>query len=374
MERKTQLDFLRGILLIIITVNHFLVFNSIIRFFTHEFVGWVTAAEGFVFLSGLTAGLVYTHKFSGKDEQIVVAASRKRAWMIYRNHILLFLLMALVTVSGFGKNFWLKEYFAFTEKPVLTIANGIFLMYQPKYMDILPMYFVFMLFVPVVIKAFRKGYVQHLLTGSILLYVVGFSNNYYNFTGHLGQEFLPEAGGFNLLCWQLLFFIGLLLGYLYYNGKTQKWQVDHRLFLIAVVTVIALFTTKILFARGYSSTSVIHYLALKTHLGPLRLLNFTALALVVTYAASKWPQQFKSKPINYLGRHSLEVFSFHILLIMLFAPFKDYLSNLWVLKITNSLSFYPLGTLLIVLFIVPALFLAPTLLSKRPYAFVRSNR
>ncbi|MGI4885419.1 MAG: OpgC domain-containing protein [Janthinobacterium lividum] len=373
MERKTQLDFLRGLFLIIITIDHFLVFNSVIRFFTYEFVGWVTAAEGFVFLSGLTAGLVYTHRFSGKAEQMVVAASRKRAWIIYRNHILLFLLVALIAVSGFGKSFWAEDYVAFTQKPVLAIIAGFFLVYQPKYMDILPMYFVFMLFVPVIIKAFRKGYIKHLLAGSIILYIVGFTNGCYNFTGLLDKELALETGTFNMLCWQLLFFMGLLLGYLYYNGKTQKWQVDRRLFTVSVVVVGALFVGKMMFARVDSLDSVLHYFAFKTYLGPLRLLNFAALASIITYAASKWPQWFKAKPINYLGRHSLEVFSFHILLLMLLEPFEDYLSNLWALRITNSLYLYPLGTLMIILLVVPALFLAPTLFSKRPYLFFRGG-
>lgn len=96
MHRFHQLDFFRGLLLILITVNHFSSHNNIIVKFTYEFIGWVTGAEGFVFLSGLTAGLIYTYKLNTKGDNYIKTASGKRSGTIYKYHAFLFILIMIL--------------------------------------------------------------------------------------------------------------------------------------------------------------------------------------------------------------------------------------------------------------------------------------
>jgi hypothetical protein len=54
-----QLDTLRGFMLVAIAINHL---DTELRVFTDYVFGFVSTAEGFVFLSGLVAGLVYTRR------------------------------------------------------------------------------------------------------------------------------------------------------------------------------------------------------------------------------------------------------------------------------------------------------------------------
>lgn len=368
MERNYQLDFFRGALLVLITIGHFLAENNIVRYFTYEFVGWVTAAEGFVFLSGLTAGLVYTYKMVKEGNKYISIAATKRAWLIYRNHALLLLFCFLVISSfQFARNYWSNDYSNFMEHPILAVVLGLALLYQPIYLDILPMYAVFMIFVPLIIKYFQKGAITKLLLLSFSLYLVGLINKYFDLTRNLVQSETINSGFFNLLCWQFLFVIGLLGGFLFYKGKTCQWQRNTYLFYVALGVSVGCFLIKNL-KLGVSNFDV-EFWAIKSHLGPLRLLNFFALSYVLVFVASWKDTWFKTRALCYLGRNSLDVFSFHIILVILFKPLKTYFNSLSAIKIGNYFYIYPVTTVFILFFIIPALYLAPTLLNRKTYGF-----
>ena len=61
MNRDISLDILRGLMLIIMASDHFgePVFQHL-----YEFSGYVSAAEGFVFLSGMLVALVYSRYYA----------------------------------------------------------------------------------------------------------------------------------------------------------------------------------------------------------------------------------------------------------------------------------------------------------------------
>lgn len=366
MERNYQLDFFRGLLLILITIGHFVAGNNIVRYFTYEFVGWVTAAEGFVFLSGLTAGLVYTYKKVQKGDEYITVAATKRAWLIYRNHALLVLFcFGVVSLLQYARSYWVSDYGNFLEQPALTLSLGLTLLYQPVYLDILPMYAVFMLFVPLVIRWFQKGSITKVLVVSFLIYFIALVNKYFDATKGLIQSETINSGFFNLLCWQFLFVLGLLMGFLFYHGKTQQWQRKNYLFYSALGLSAAFFLAKNL-KLGTESFDV-EFWTIKSHLGPLRLLNFVVLAYVIVFIASWKATWFKTRFLCYLGRHSLDVFSFHIVLVILFKPLKAYFNSVSAIKIGNYFYLYPVATVFILFFIVPALYLAPTVLNRKTY-------
>src|SRR5688572_23987017 len=149
MNRILQVDFFRGFFLIIIITNHFLSSKNIIFHFTHELIGWITAAEGFVFLSGLTAGIVYSRKLEEKGKDFISLASKKRAWTIYKYHILLFIFISIILVAHpANQQYWLEnhtEYKLLLENPLKYALLSSSLLFQPTFMDILPMYALFIL-------------------------------------------------------------------------------------------------------------------------------------------------------------------------------------------------------------------------------------
>ena len=56
-KRNLLIDFLRGLCLVVMTVDHLP--PDIFEKFTWQTFGFISAAEGFVFLSGLVSGVVY---------------------------------------------------------------------------------------------------------------------------------------------------------------------------------------------------------------------------------------------------------------------------------------------------------------------------
>ena len=362
-KRKHQLDFFRGVFLIIITFDHFLTDNNVIKRFTYEFVGWITAAEGFVFLSGLTAGIIYSYKYSEKGYSFINSASRNRAWIIYKYHIVVFLISLILTISIKPyAHYWQKEFSYLIDYPLVTSILGIFLIYKPNVFDILPMYALFVLFIPLVISSLHKGYYWRILLVSCLLYAAGNMNRYFRITDYLVGNENINIGYFDVLCWQLLFVLGLLSGFLYYTGKTKALQQNKSLFYASVAVVVISFAVKnahIDLKYGFD------YLINKPTLGPLRIVNFTALVFMFVFIATKKETWFTTKAMCVLGKYSLEVFSFHILLMIIFRPIKEYFNHFYSIRISEHFYIYPFGTLMLFLVVLPALFLVPLLMKRR---------
>ena len=378
MQRNPQLDFFRGFFILIITIDHFFSENNIIRKITEESLGWVSAAEGFVFLSGLTAGLVYTRKLIEAGPAYISRAASKRAWVIYKYHIILFLLTIAILFSHYYmKEFWFERYSIIFQKPLIALMLGGLFLYQPIYLDILPMYAVFMLLVPIVIKSFQKGYSWYILILSLILYLVGTADiNLPFFTNlPLGQYF--DLGTFDLFCWQLLFVYGLFIGHLMYHGQLDVITKNYGLFYVALLICVSLFFLKLFFADIDSNTIDLwlgkyawlekYSLVDKGNLRPLRALNFALLVFVVAFIAAKNKHWFTFKPICYLGLHSLKVFSLHIILIILFNPLKVYTNKFYAVPVGDELYFYPLATLMLLFIIIPALYMAPIIIKQRSY-------
>ena len=91
-ERFIHVDALRGMLLIMMAVNHI---PSDLQIVTNHVFGFVSAAEGFVFLSGLMSGLVYARRYYKAGAAAVKESAVSRAKGIYVFHVITFLLVLL---------------------------------------------------------------------------------------------------------------------------------------------------------------------------------------------------------------------------------------------------------------------------------------
>ena len=371
MNRSHQLDFFRGLFLILILIDHYLSWDNLVIKFTAEFIGWVSAAEAFVFLSGLTAGLVYTYKYTDKGEAFIKASARKRAWDIYKYHLILILLtMAVLFLHGAMQRFWETAYGDIIHAPLSTAFLASLLLYQPIYLDILPMYAVFLLFVPLVIKAFEHGKQSLVLLVSSVLYLVGTFDLVAPIFSAPHYENI-NLGFFSLLSWQFLFAVGLFLGYLGYHGKAGKLKQNKPLLYVALGICATLFILKTTDATFTSFD--IYYWTDKGHLRPLRVLNFASVLAVVTFLTFRFRSWFQYKPVCYLGRHSLEVFSFHVILVILFKPLGVYLNSFYAIRLSDSTYIYPFSTMLL-LFLIPALYIAPVIMKKKNYSFAKLKK
>ncbi|MGH7997221.1 MAG: OpgC domain-containing protein, partial [Opitutaceae bacterium] len=206
--RDLRFDSLRGLMLIMMTVNHL---PSGLRFLTDKPCGIFSAAEGFVFLSGIMAGWVYTRRRHREGSAGLWKATRGRANMIYRWHMGSFL-GALVAVRvtdvlfGFCSQ---NSPLLFYQHPFLAIALGSVLLYQPGMLDILPLYCAVVVALPWVLDQLETGHRKRILTLSGAIWAL------VQFAPPVdGGRFYPfVVGSFNVLAWQFIFFLGAVVGH-----------------------------------------------------------------------------------------------------------------------------------------------------------------
>jgi hypothetical protein len=312
--RNIYIDALRGLMLVTMTIHHF---PSLFDNYTFESLGYVQAAEGFVFLSGLVAGRVYARYNAAESGTLLWKRTLTRAGFIYSVHLLTFFtffsLSVLFSVRTWGLETWTSRFY---EHPVPALLMGITLLYQPQFLDILPMYAVFILTVPLAVQLAEKNRLRLILFFSAAVWSLaqfGLGNCVYTALAKVCPVYL---GMFDIFAWQFLFVLGVCIGI---RGTTGYIPSRFRpLILIVCIAVAAfLFCTR----YGFISHEVrfkVESLSVKLTLGPIRLVNFAAFAFIVQSGLPWLTKNLFVEGLAVLGRHSLEVFTFHILLLYFF--------------------------------------------------------
>ena len=308
------MDALRGACFVFMTVDHFRD-HPVARFSnpTYGPFGFFTAALGFVFLSGLVSGWAYEGRRMRFGGRAMTCSALRRVRAVYLTQLVLCIaLAAVVALHVRGVERW---HLAVDESsPWRGLVYSASLLYEPTYLGILPMYCLFLLVTPIVVSQLAKGNLRYVLGASVLIWIVG------------GIAFrLPsdpngiDLGGFNPLSYQLLFVVGLAFG----TGSLSAVRlVGDR--LTCLLAAAAIFAGACEVARydyafhGPFSTLVDRsaYLTSAIELGPLRLLDFAAFALLLYAFATRirWadvrPPAFRW--LAFVGRNSLPVFAWSI--------------------------------------------------------------
>jgi hypothetical protein len=175
MRRDLRIDTIRGLLLVLITLNHFGSWSSEgwwVLHFTWQPLGYVSAAEGFVFVSGFVFALVYAQQANHPAALWKVA--RRRAFHIYAYHLIMLLSLATsFVVVPLYRTLW-QEWFS--PHPLISFPStlaSLVLLHQPPYLDILPMYAVFVLLSPLVLRPLYHHKVGVPLTVGVTLWLFG---------------------------------------------------------------------------------------------------------------------------------------------------------------------------------------------------------
>ena len=152
LERRPELDGLRGLFLVWMTLTHL---PTRFSDFVNQPIGFVSAAEGFVFMSALLVGRIYMRDVL-QDASGVRAKLWKRSLKIYAYHLamlaILFTVAAAFAVHTHKAaitnliNFYLAH-------PLVAIVGSVLLIYCPPLLDILPMYVTFLFFTPMLLSA-----------------------------------------------------------------------------------------------------------------------------------------------------------------------------------------------------------------------------
>ncbi|MBL0919298.1 MAG: OpgC domain-containing protein [Hydrogenophaga sp.] len=317
--RRWELDALRGLMLILMTTTHLPTrFASI----TGQPLGFVSAAEGFVFLSAYMAGLVYAAKGRRDGDTAMRQAFWARAVALYACQIAL-LGFAFVVIAGLavaGRQPAVTDLLAFyLDQPLTAMLSAALLLYNPALLDILPIYIVFMLVSPLVIMHGRRGAWGWMLALSLALWLgaqFGLGPALYAAVNHLVTMPVryPDMGAFEILAWQLLWMLGLWMGTTRNEPGHGPWRVPPWAVLAALSFALVCFVWR--HAVGQTplpGAPSLNALFDKWTLAPLRLLDFLALLLLAIHFGPRLTRGMpRPRALELLGRASLPVFCAHL--------------------------------------------------------------
>lgn len=320
-RRDHRVDFLRGLALAMIFINH--VPGNLYASFTTSNFGFSDAAEIFVLLAGFASAYAYFTGFSRGETGTASFGALKRALVLYMSHILT-TMMALALFCAAAIFFARPGYvhdmiYSMGLAPVFkdtasALVGMVLLGHQLGYFNILPMYMFFLGVLPIMMWL-AKVSLKLLFAASLLLWLAA---GWYG----LNIPNYPIPGGwfFNPFSWQLLFVMGFIAGQWSREGRMPAF--DPRLFWLSIAYLVFSCAWVRL---GYSAWKPAETLIPqhlwnfdKTYLALPRILHILALSYVVMIspvgeALRRIPA---SNPLTVMGRHSLPVFCMGSLLAM----------------------------------------------------------
>ncbi|UUL77015.1 OpgC domain-containing protein [Pseudarthrobacter sp. Fe7] len=347
--RDSRVDLLRGVAIVFVVVNH-LGMASLFQLLTQEAVGFVSGAELFVLFSGLVVGMVYGPK-AREDFGRVVDLTSRRAGKLYVTALAVLIGVFLLSLlpffhaealttfvdqgtggaghNGAGRTYDLyagmSSLFQFPVPPQVLPAI-VLLQFGPWQFNVMGLYVVLLLVSPLILAALNRGKAVWVLLAALAVYAVGAVTR---------VRLLPSQfeDSFPLLVWQVLFVLGLVVGY--HRRSIVAWLQAHSWVVAACTAAFAL--AFLSWGNPYLSNNYDIRLALmpdatyramydalfgRTYLAPGRLFNVLVL-VVAAYAflSTYW------KPVQRalgwflipLGRATLYVFIMHVVLIAVVA-------------------------------------------------------
>jgi hypothetical protein len=310
--RELRLDLFRGLALWLIFIDH--VSPDVLTWFTIRSYGFSDAAEIFIFISGYTAAFVYGRAMFESGFEIATARVLRRVWQIYAAHVLLFaILVAEVSYVAIGleKPFYAKEMeiLNFLDQPGSAMVQALLLRYRPLNMDVLPLYIVLMLFLPLILRLI-KWRADLTLAASVALYAAC-----WRYDLHL-TAYPNGFWSFNPFAWQLLFVFGAWCA-LGGARRMSRFLSSPVTLWISFAYLFAAFCVTLTWYFPQLSYLMPHWLEQwmypidKTDLDVLRFAHFLALAVVaLRFVPAGWPG-LESRwlwPMILCGQRSLEIF------------------------------------------------------------------
>ena len=319
LERRPELDALRGLFLVWMTLTHL---PTRFSDFTNSPIGFVSAAEGFVFISALLVGRIYMRD-SLANPTGVRAKLWKRSLKIYMYHLLM-LTLVFTVAAGFAVhthraaiynllNFYLAH-------PVVAIIGSVLLIYCPPLLDILPMYVLFLFFSPLALSVGARFGWKKMLVGSGAVWVMaqfGLRDLVHNWVVALTHLHIPlqESGAFNLFAWQAVWLMGLWIGAKSALGEnplnnTPRWIVS-----ISFVACLFFIGIRHGWLGAHLTQQALGIQLDKWQIGPLRVINLITFTVAVYWMRPVLIRLISIEPFLTLGKASLRVFCAHLFFV-----------------------------------------------------------
>jgi hypothetical protein len=315
-QRRPEIDALRGVFLVWMTLAHLPTHLSDL---VNQPFGFVSSAEGFVFLSALVVARLYIGKVV-TARAAVRTKVWKRALRIYGYHLIL-LAFAFTVAAAFAVtahrlalinllNFYLAH-------PFSAIVGSLLLIYCPPLLDILPMYVIFLLITPFLLAiAAQRGWKGILLaSGAVwLLAQFGLRAWVHHAVVHITTLQIPlqDTGSFNLFAWQMVWVSGLCIGAI--SAQEGRFFRRPPRFVYHVSALICIFFIGVRhnWFGNHLTQQMLGMQLDKWQIGPLRLVNLIAFACVIYWSRKLLTRLFVIEPLVMLGKASLQVFCAHL--------------------------------------------------------------
>jgi hypothetical protein len=307
--RNLAIDFFRGWALIVIFINH--VPTNEWMLYTPSRFGFSDASEIFVFLSGYAAALSYGRRYHAVGLGLTSLATTYRCVQLYVCHLGLFL--ALSSICALANETFIKPdyigklnlhyFFDQTPEALLYLVT---LRYLPNFFDILPLYIVVLMGVPLLLEI-RKYWPGMALIFPVLLY---FASWYFNW--HLSADpHSQRTWFFNPFPWQFMFFSGFAIA----SGWVKIPESKYLLWLCSMLIILAMpLSYPILIESNPYLREVRQLLEPfldKTNLGPLRWLHLITMALLIRAGLQSHPElltHWFAKGFIKMGQQALPIF------------------------------------------------------------------
>jgi hypothetical protein len=309
--RDTRIDIIRGWLQLTIFASH-AAGSWIGAWLIHGAWGLSDSSEQFVFLSGLMLGSVFARKSARDGFPGAARDMAMRTLRLYRVHLITFFLFGgmiiAVTYSGLLPGEVKRLGWSFlVASPNRAVPAALTTLYQPNYMDILPVFIWSMAALPAFAWLERRIGVWA-LAPSFGLYLAAW------LFGLTPPSLGPDTViGFNPLAWQVLFMLGVYLGRrMLLCGRVLP---PSRTLAVAAVVVLVLglllrlsWFGALPFNLGIPESD---WIIGKDDLALPRIVHALALALVVALVTPReaaWMRVPLARWLAAAGRHSLHVF------------------------------------------------------------------
>ena len=350
--RDPRVDFFRGLAFVIILIAH-IPANAVARIIPARW-GFSDATEMFVFMSGYAAGIAFGGVFLKVSWSLGTARTLYRTWQVYLGHLLLFFFLAML-LSAANDVFSTRDYVAqlnlgyFFDHGTDAIVGLFTLHYVPNYFDILPMYIVILLMMPI-FMGLGRIHPWVALGACVALYGYNWFTGLWDLGGEiqLPAEVRPGSDRrwfFNPFGWQLIFFTGFALSIGWLRApRYSHWLMGLCLLVIAVGVPLGHWQWRNQVPWLVDVWKFIHPVSLdeqpafaKSNLWVVRYVHFLALAYVtvcVLRGREHWLKSRWAAPIAQCGRQSLPVFLFGMVFSRLAGIMLDQINtDHWVIPI-----------------------------------------
>jgi hypothetical protein len=313
-RRDLRLDACRGLALWFIFIDH--IPENAFAWLTLRNYGFSDTTEVFVFVSGYTCMLAYGGTLREQGWPTILARSLRRSFEIYAAFLLLVIAyLALIWVAGRSTYFDETNTRFFFENPGTALVHIVLLQYTPVNTDILPTFVLLHLCFPLVLWLLIRS-AALALGVSFLLYLMVQIYSWRVPAWPTGELY------FNPLAWQILFVFGAW--YADQGGSRLKAIMRSRTLLLFAVLYLAFGLILALSWRIEPLQKLVPdvvsgliYPIYKSHLAPVRLLHFLALAVLVSrFIPPDWRGLVKPwvTALIRCGENSLSIYCLSVLL------------------------------------------------------------